>query len=352
MEHMSDFYILSYKRPIILWLCLCAALVAAMVMLGGYTRLSGSGLSITEWKPIHGAIPPLNETEWMEEFDAYRASPQYAQINSGMSLSEFKAIFWPEFLHRQLGRILGLVFFIPFLFFAAKKSFSRKFAWRLAAIFALGGLQGLIGWLMVKSGVMEGPYVSHVRLALHLSMAFAIYGLIVWTVQDVIASATKQSRLDRHVADAPRDDVFKIYLFWFTLLCLQIILGALVAGLHAGLLYPTYPLMGGQLIPSDLLAESPWWHNRVLLQFTHRHLAFFVTAGFVIWWYLWRAYVKNNRLGKVCGWVAAVIAFQFALGVATLMHMVPLPLALAHQMTALVLFTLAVVLLHKLKGNV
>ncbi len=157
-----------------------------MVMIGGYTRLSGSGLSITEWKPVHGTIPPLNDIEWLQEFSAYQHSPQYQKVNMGMTFEEFKTIFWPEYIHRLLGRIIGAVFFVPLVIFGLRRSISKRFGWRLIGIFALGGLQGLIGWLMVKSGLVDTPQVSAVRLALHLSVAFAILGMLVWAVIDIL----------------------------------------------------------------------------------------------------------------------------------------------------------------------
>ena len=173
------------NRAVSRWLLLCAALVALMVAVGGYTRLSGSGLSITEWKPVHGVIPPLSEAQWEEEFAAYRASPQYEKINRGMSLLEFKEIFWPEYLHRLLGRAVGLVFFIPFIYFAWKRAFPARFGVRLLGIFALGGFQGLMGWWMVKSGLVDNPHVSHLRLAAHLALAFALFALLLWSALDI-----------------------------------------------------------------------------------------------------------------------------------------------------------------------
>jgi heme a synthase len=325
------------RRAVIVWLAICALLIAAMIIVGGYTRLSGSGLSITSWKPIHGVIPPLDQTQWWEEFEAYRLSPQYAKVNQGMTLDEFKTIFWPEYSHRLLGRVIGLVFFIPLLIFARRGSLTKPLSWRLAGIFALGGLQGLIGWLMVKSGLVDNPYVSHLRLALHLSVAFAILGLIVWAIMDI-------SVRWQRAGHSPRIS----YITWFVILCLQIILGAFVAGLHAGLIYNTYPTMNGEWIPGGLMDAGPWYDNVTLIQFLHRTVALMVALGFLLWWYLHRAYVKNAGLGKVCRGVAAVIAVQFVLGVLTLLHQVPLLLALAHQVTALLLFTIAVVLMHSL----
>jgi heme a synthase len=329
------------RRAVSAWLIACALLVVAMVVVGGYTRLSGSGLSITQWKPIHGIIPPIGEAQWQEEFDAYRASPQYQKINQGMTLAEFKIIFWPEYFHRLLGRMVGLVFFLPLLFFMARRSLTRRLSFRLIGIFALGGLQGVIGWLMVKSGLVNDPHVSHLRLALHLSLAFAIFGLLLWTILDI--------GTDKDPSPQP---VPITYLLWFLLLCLQIILGAFVAGLHAGLIYNTFPTMNGEWLPGGLLSMQPWYLNFVenitLIQFMHRTLAVIVAGGFLLWWYSHRTYVKNAHLGKVCLGVALVIAVQFTLGVLTLLHQVPLSLALLHQAVALLLFALAVALLHGL----
>ncbi len=327
--------VIKNHRFIILWLCLCLALVAGMVLVGGYTRLSGSGLSITEWKPIHGVIPPLNVGEWHEEFDAYRASPQYAKINKGMTLDEFKTIFWPEYWHRVLGRLIGLVFLLPLVFFAATKSISKRFTWQLTGIFALGGLQGLMGWVMVASGLVDNPYVSHIKLAMHLSLAFLIFALILWTILDVVTSRQSPAASD------------KAYNIWFGLLCLQIILGALLAGLHGGLIYNTWPDMNGEWLPEGIFALSI--ENIALIQFLHRKAAILLAAGFLFWWFCQREYVKTKGLGKECMGVASILFLQFILGVMTLLHHVPLPLALMHQMTALLLFGAAVMLLHRIK---
>jgi len=341
---MDSSQIYRDRPAIILWLTLCTLLIALMVLVGGYTRLSGSGLSITVWKPIHGTLPPLSDSDWQEEFAAYQASPQYRKINSDMRLEEFKSIFWPEFLHRLLGRIIGAVFMLPLIVFALRRSISRTLVWRLIAIFALGGLQGLMGWLMVKSGLVDMPSVSHIRLALHLGLAFAIFGLILW----ILLSLT-----------VLRDPLIKVnaaqyrwYRIWFTGLCLQIVYGAFMAGLHAGLFYNTWPTMNGQWLPDGLVSALPWYgnlsENLIMIQFIHRKLAVLLAVGFLFWWWSYREYAKSGPLGKMCIGVALILAVQFTLGVATLLNLVPLPLALAHQMTALVLFAASVVLLHTL----
>ena len=343
----------SRNRPALLaWLLLCAALVALMVLIGGYTRLSGSGLSITSWKPVHGIIPPLNAGQWQEEFDAYRQSPQYIKVNRGMQLEEFKAIFWPEFIHRLLGRVIGAVFFLPLIVFALRRSFNRRFGWRLAGIFALGGLQGIIGWMMVRSGLQDDPQVSPVYLAAHLAVAFGILGMILWAGMDVLTSPSPNwgegrggglpGRLSP-VIPLPNPPPCRgrgLYLPWFSLLCLQIILGALMAGLHGGLIYNTWPTMDGHWIPDELLAASPWYANVALVQFMHRTLAVFLAVSYLAMW-LYNPKTRPHNL------IAATLAAQFALGVATLLHQAPLALALAHQMTGLLLFSLSVIALHR-----
>jgi len=348
------------RRAIILWLSLCLLLVAAMVLVGGYTRLSGSGLSITQWKPVHGVLPPLDEMQWQEEFSAYRATPQYALVNKGMSLAEFKTIFWPEFFHRLLARTVGIVFFIPLLVFAMRRAISKRFFWRLAGIFALGGLQGAVGWVMVASGLVDTPYVSPVKLAMHLGLAFAIFGLIEWQLLVALSSPSPLAGEGRDGEELsaglstlrePPLPTFplkggRLYRVWFSALACQIILGALLAGLHGGLVYNTWPDMNGQFAPSGLFSD-----NITLIQFAHRTLAIFVACGFLFWWYSQREYVKNRHLGRVCSGVTLVLFMQFSLGVLTLVNAATLPLALTHQITALLLWASAVLLMYKLKNT-
>lgn len=329
------------RRAIILWLSICTLLVVCMVAVGGYTRLSGAGLSITQWKLVHGVVPPLDEAQWEEEFAGYKQSPQYQKINKGMSVEEFKNIFWPEYFHRLLGRAIGFAFLFPFLIFLCRRSFTKRFGWRLLGIFALGGMQGAIGWIMVASGLVNQPYVNPLKLALHLIVAFAIFGLLLWAISDAgcqMPDAGKKKVL------ATGNRQLATYFLWFALLILQLILGALVAGNHAGLIYNTWPTMNGRWLPenfSDTLA---------LIQFLHRKLAIILVLGFLFWWIAQREYVKNRRLGWHCLAVAAVLAVQFVLGVLTLVNAVPLPLALSHQLVALLLFAASVLLIHKLKS--
>lgn len=336
------------RRAILIWLSACLFLVAAMVFVGGYTRLSGSGLSITEWKPIHGVMPPMSEVQWQEEFAAYKATPQYAKINKGMSLTEFKTIFWPEFFHRLLARTVGMVFFIPLLIFAARRSISKVQLWKLAGIFALGGVQGLIGWVMVASGLVDNPYVSHLKLALHLGIAFVIFALIQWQLTGAWCLVRSEKK-----KPGTKNQALSTYYFWFSALALQIILGAFLAGLHGGLVYNSWPDMNGEFMPFSLqvLDIGQALHRPDVIQFLHRTVAILVVFSFLFWWYSHQEYVKNSRLGRVCAVATLVMFGQFTLGVLTLLHMVPLPLALAHQMCALLLWSVAVLLLYKLKHN-
>jgi heme a synthase len=331
------------QRPVAIWLALCALMIIAMVMVGGYTRLSGSGLSITQWKPVHGTLPPLSAQEWNEEFDAYKASPQYQKVNQGMTLEEFKVIFWPEFLHRLFGRLIGMVFFIPLIVFAWRRSLTKPFGWRLAGIFALGGMQGLMGWLMVKSGLVDMPQVSHIRLAMHLGLALLILSLIVWAVQDVRYNVRTKR---------PAHSALHWYYWWMGAVVVQLILGAFMAGLKAGLMYNTYPTMNGQWVPDGLFSMYPFYlnffENITMIQFLHRTLAVLVVGGFLFWWYSQRQYVKNTSLGRACIWVAFLLAVQFALGVLTLLYQAPLTLALIHQLVAVFLLCKALLLMHAL----
>ncbi len=329
----------STTNWITLWLTICAALVVGMVAVGGYTRLSGSGLSITEWKPIHGAIPPLSESEWQEEFSKYQKIPQYTEINKGMSLDEFKTIFWPEFLHRLLGRLIGIVFLLPLVFFWVRGAISHRQGFKFLAIFSLGGLQGFMGWYMVASGLAENVYVSHFRLAAHLSLALLLLGLIVWEILSF-------PRRREYTRECPPAYAGVTYNIWFAALTLQIFYGALTAGLKAGLLYNTWPTMNGEFVPNAL--SSSIFTDHTTVQFIHRWLAIFVAGGFGFWWFSARTYVKNTGLCKLATSIAAVIALQIILGVLTLINAVPLGLGMLHQLTAVALFVLSIVLLRRI----
>ena len=324
--------------PVRAWLFAVAALLLLMVSLGGATRLTGSGLSITEWQPIVGMLPPLTEADWQEAFRKYQQIPQYEHTNKGMGLAAFKVIFWWEWAHRNLGRLIGLAFAAPFVIFLARGWISRRLGLKLAGIFALGGLQGLVGWYMVSSGLSERIDVSHYRLALHLGLAVLILAALLWTA----LSLREADEASRRGSAPSRRAAFGIGILVFV----QILLGALVAGLRAGQAYNTWPLMDGQLIPSGLGAIEPWYlnlfENAMTVQFNHRIVAYALLVAV-----LWRAAVvfgspaeRGERTSA--GALALAVLMQFGLGIWTLLSHVPPALGVAHQAVAAAVFALAV----------
>jgi heme a synthase len=325
-------------RPIRIWLFTIAAFVFAMVVVGGATRLTGSGLSITEWKPILGALPPLDHADWLNAFEKYKQIPQYELLNKGMSLEEFKAIYWWEWSHRLLGRSIGFVFLIPFLFFLARRALDRNLVLWSLMLLLLGGLQGFMGWFMVKSGLTgHMDKVSQHRLAAHLALATLILGGALWTALGV-------GRMRASAPAQPAPATWPAFALT-ALIFLQIILGAFVSGLHAGLSHNTWPLMDGRLIPEGLGVMTPWWvnpfENVMTVQFDHRVAACAVAAcalANALW--LRRSPHREGRLSALV--LATAVLGQFALGVWTLLAAAPLSLALAHQGCALIVFSLAV----------
>ena len=319
---------LPYVRA---WLIFTAFLIFLMVIVGGATRLTDSGLSITEWKPIMGAIPPLTEADWQEVFEKYKLIPEYQTVNAGMTLEEFKFIFWWEWGHRFLGRIIGFVFFLPFAFFAATGRLSRRALWQCLGLFVLGGLQGALGWYMVASGLVERVDVSQYRLSAHLTLATVIYAAMLWV-------AFGLDRAHRSLASGRDWMAFLIPV----LLVLQIAAGGFVAGLDAGMGYNTWPLMDGALVPKGLFVMSPGWanlfENAMTVQFNHRVLAYviaIVVAGY--------AYVAQSKAAAL---VLAAVVLQIALGIWTLLAQVPLWLGLFHQGGALIVLAAALWNLH------
>ena len=324
--------------PVRVWLFALAGLVLLMVSLGGATRLTGSGLSITEWKPIVGTLPPLSDADWQEAFRKYQQIPQYEYTNKGMSLEAFKVIFWWEWAHRNLGRLIGIAFLLPFAFFLTAGYVSRRLGLTLAGIFALGGLQGLIGWYMVSSGLSERIDVSHYRLALHLGVAISILAALLWAALSLRAGDSEKAPASAAAGRAAGG----IVLLAFS----QILLGALVAGLKAGHAYNTWPLMDGRLIPSGLWAIDPWYlnlfENALTVQFNHRVVAYALLLAVI-----WRAAVlaRSSRQSaefKSGGALALALTAQVGLGIFTLISHVPPLLAVAHQALAAGLFALAV----------
>ncbi|MFZ3322416.1 MAG: COX15/CtaA family protein [Usitatibacter sp.] len=333
------------RRAVAAWLFACCALVFAMVVVGGITRLTHSGLSIVEWQPVIGAVPPLDDGEWQAQFDRYKSSPEYRQRNFDMTLAGFKGIFWWEYGHRLLGRLIGAAFLVPFLYFLARGVVRGALAWRLAGIFLLGGMQGAVGWLMVASGLVDDPRVSSVRLAAHLGIAFLIYGAMLW-----VALGLSGERGVRASAGLVR-----LSRAYAVLVFVMVLSGALVAGIHAGLAYNTFPLMNGQWIPDEILLIEPRWKNFIFnmatVQLDHRAIAVLVAAGAItLWWAVRRA----DTAPRERAWGNALLvaaAFQVTVGIATLLLRVPVPLAAIHQAGALVVFTCALGLAHALQGG-
>lgn len=315
------------------WLFALAAMVAVMVMIGGATRLTESGLSMVRWRPLTGWLPPLDDEEWATVFNAYRRYPEYRQINMGMTPDEFKSIFWLEYIHRLWGRIIGLAFAVPFLFFWMRGWIRGIALARFGALFVLGGLQGVVGWYMVKSGLASQPDVSQYRLAAHLGFAFVIAGLLVWHG----LTARVHGATGRETAPSRRSK------WGMALVCFvfaTVLSGALAAGLNAGLVYNTFPLMGGQLPPPDYLPLSPLWRNFFedipSVQFHHRVLAIVALVSTLAFCWRFRRQGRKFRLSLTC--LAAAICLQAVLGVLALIFAVPLPLGVLHQAGALAVF--------------
>ncbi len=332
------------NRAMALWLLVVAGLVFLMVILGGATRLTQSGLSMVHWQ-FAGVLPPMDEAQWMAEFERYKQFPEYQKINRGMALAEFKTIYWFEYSHRMLGRLIGLAFALPFAWFLIRGQVSWRLAPKLTGLFLLGGMQGLVGWWMVKSGLVDRPDVSHYRLTVHLGLAFAIFGALLWVALDLLKPVRPDTALAR---SRLKGWAILVVLMVFA----QSLLGGLVAGLNAGLVYNTFPLMDGMLFPPELFQATPWWlnllENPVTLQFNHRVGALAVTIVIVVVW-LWSRRGGFGR-GTRLAFDALLLALigQVVLGVLTLIHMVPVVLGVAHQGGALVLLASSIVVAHRL----
>jgi len=325
-------------RAVRWWLFSVAALIAIMVLVGGATRLTESGLSIVEWKPVTGALPPLNEAQWTQAFEGYKTIPQYRELNAGMNLSEFKTIFWWEWSHRLLGRVIGAVYLLPFLFFLWRGMLGTELKRRLWLIFGLGALQGAVGWWMVASGLSQRVEVSQYRLATHLVLALVIFAAIVWTLR----------RLTERPQFTPYARLRITSLALLALVFLQLYFGALVAGLRAGRVYNTWPEIDGALIPSAarLFFEEPWWRNlfdnTLTVQFEHRMTAYALLVLALLHATDAMAARAGTAIVRGAWWLAAAITLQATLGILTLLHQVPIDLALSHQAVAIVVLTLAI----------
>lgn len=337
---MIDAHPRGARRAIRAWLAVLFVLVLAMIVVGGATRLTGSGLSITEWKPVTGAIPPMNAADWQSEFDLYRQIPQYQELNRGMSLSEFQYIYWWEWGHRLLGRVVGLVWALGFVFFWATSRIPTGWTPRLLSLGALGGLQGAIGWWMVSSGLNEGMLrVASYRLATHLGIAFLILGLITWYVLQLSRSEAELMRARR----AGEAKLFRMSTGLMHLTFVQILLGALVAGIDAGRTYTGWPTMGGEWIPAAIWDGTLGWRNffenPALVQFIHRMTGYLLAIFAVVVWLRARRSPHPVTRGAFSVMIVAMAA-QIGLGILNVIHASPLHLALTHQFGAVVLFAM------------
>lgn len=335
-------------RPIAWWLLFCAAMVLAMAVIGAITRLTESGLSMVEWKPLIGILPPLSEAEWNRVFDLYKATPEFRVFNSRMDLAGFQEIFWWEWFHRLWGQVIGFVFLIPFLTFWVQGRIAPALWPKLAGLFLLGGLQGVIGWFMVKSGLVDQPNVSHYRLALHLGTAILIYALLLRTALGLLDPLPLAGW-------RPESAALRRHARWaLGLVALTIVWGAFVAGARAGYAYNTFPLMAGHLIPPEIGTLIPWWHNpfenTAAIQLIHRVLALLTglvvlaLAGRVAWTRL------PGRAGAAALAAGVMVLAQIGLGIATLLTVVWIPIAAAHQAGALLVVSTLVWLLHELRA--
>jgi len=333
----------SPNRAVATWLLICCAMVFAMVVLGGVTRLTGSGLSMAEWRPIMGTLPPLNDAEWQRVFEIYKQTPEFIKVNSNMDVVGFKGIFWLEYIHRVLGRLLGFAFSIPLLYFVVRKYISlRSLPWYLLML-ALGGAQGLIGKVMVASGQVDAPHVSQYRLVAHLAAAFLVYAMMLWRSLSLLQTGESTTHHP-----------------WYTrtyaltaLIGVTVLSGGFVAGLKAGTIYNTFPMMGAYWLPPGLTALDPFWRNlfdnMTTVQFNHRLLAIATFVLIIIYWLKARKASLPIRAAKASNALLHTGILQIALGISTLVFSVPTMLAVTHQAVALLLLTVAVYLAHSLR---
>ena len=336
----------SARKQVATWLFVCCAMVLSTLVVGGITRLTHSGLSIVEWQPLVGTLPPLDAQQWQEVFAKYQRTPEYHQVNRGMSLGEFKTIFWWEYVHRLLGRSIGAVFLLPFGYFLVRRRLDPKLVPRLAGIFLLGGLQGAMGWYMVKSGLVDDPRVSQYRLAAHLGLAFIIFAALFWAALGLLAPRAQ-------AAEPSLGGLRRRAAALAALAFVMVLSGALVAGIHAGLAYNSFPLMDGHFVPPGILLLEPWWlnffNNMATVQFDHRAIAWLLAL--LVPWLWWRCHglALGGRLPLACGVMLGALCVQIALGIATLLNRVPVPLAAAHQTGAMVLFAAILWVNHELR---
>ncbi|ELR73440.1 Heme A synthase, cytochrome oxidase biogenesis protein Cox15-CtaA [Fulvivirga imtechensis AK7] len=334
------------RSAIIAWLWSGIFLVLLMVMVGGITRLTGSGLSIVEWKVISGTIPPLNEQDWQKAFEAYQQFPEYQKLNYHLTLSGFKSIFWWEYIHRLIGRIIGIVFIIPFIYFLITKSLTNRAVRSLLFILSLGMVQGVMGWVMVESGLQDNPHVSHYRLAMHLGLALLLIGAILWLILDMKNNERVHTSTIKSKSRA-------LPIVCLVVIFIQIILGAFVAGLKAGFYYNTFPLMDSTLLPVHTFDHGDHlFDNGAFVQFLHRWFAWIVTGTIVMLWRRIRSGYYPKKIRRYADYLLIVVCLQVITGIATLVLSVPLVLGVIHQVLAVLIFGMATVMLYYLRHSV
>ncbi len=333
------------QKSIVVWLLICCISVFAMVILGGVTRLTQSGLSMVEWQPIMGVIPPLTETDWRDAFKAYQQFPEYQKINQHMTVAEFKPIFWFEYAHRILGRAIGLIFLIPFLFFWVTRRIPQPLLPRLIGVFCLGGLQGLLGWYMVQSGLVSEPHVSPYRLTAHLALAVLIYGYMLWLVLGLITGG-------RHKRSWSVDPPWRLSVFVTALVGVIIISGGFVAGTKAGFAFNTFPTMNGDWVPQGIWALQPAWRNLfenlATVQFSHRVIALALAVLVPVLWLSVLLASVSPRVRLATHGLLVMLVVQISLGITTLINTVPVSVAAMHQGGALLVLTMALWVTHGL----
>ena len=340
----------SRTRPVAVWLFACCLLVLAMIVVGGVTRLTHSGLSITEWQPLVGTLPPMNDADWQVVFGKYKQTPEFKLINRDMTMEGFKRIFWWEYAHRLLGRFIGFAFLLPLLWFWVRRHIDRPLAWRLLGIFVLGGLQGAMGWYMVMSGLVDNPRVSQFRLTAHLSLAFVLFGAMLWTALGLIHPA-------RRLADTLPDASLARMGKWITgIICYMIVSGGFVAGVRAGLAYNTFPLMNGQFFPRESFLMEPLWMNffwnMATVQFDHRLGAWVLAALVPIFWLRAVFGSMDMRTRIAATLLLLMFAAQATLGIYTVLLRVPVWLGALHQCGAVLLLAAAINANHALRKGV
>lgn len=334
-------------KQIASWLLVVAGVIFCMIILGGVTRLTHSGLSMVDWKPIMGVVPPMTETDWLEVFDRYQQFPEYGKVNSEMSLDGFKSIFYFEYCHRMLGRMIGLLFLLPFLFFWFRGSIKKSMLPQMVLMFVLGGFQGLLGWYMVKSGLVNDPHVSQYRLSAHLVAAVTIYCYILWVAFGLLKSPPKRPFLNTTKSS------YRISLALMGLIIFMIISGGFVAGTRAGFAYNTFPLMAGRFIPESMYVLQPFWlnwfENVTAIQFNHRMIAYLLlilVPVFARYVYKLAITPASQRAALL---LVAMLLIQLTLGITTLLLSVPVVLASAHQGGAIILLSITVYIAREFK---